>query len=149
MKPRTLIFVGLTVLLTAPIALAGTLFGSPAETVDLGLVTLPRAEFERLQAVVDGHQSSHPTSAAEPAAMVTMGLAEMTAEETAALRQMVAGDYTGGETRASNSVDKEVHLGLVSMPNSEYQALRGMVRVQNNAGCFLNAFNNGVLGASR
>ena len=128
MKTRILSIIGITLFLTAPVAMAGTISASPPETVDVGLVSLPQAEFEQLADMIGSRRPARQAVAAVPAASEDMGLVEMRVEEAKTLRQMVAGTFTGSEPRVSKNTDKEIQLGLISMPNSEYQALKAMVQ---------------------
>ena len=129
MKKRTLIAFGLVMFLCAPMpmAMAGTAHRTASDTVDLGLIALPRHDFEQMKAMLAGTAVVDSEPAARSVVMEPVGPAEMTAGEAAVLRQMVAGDYIRPQEAVPSNVVADIQLGLLSMPQDEYDALQSMV----------------------
>lgn len=130
MKKSTLIVIGLVMFLCAPLAIAGTgaAHRNAPDTVDLGLIAMSRHDFEQMKALVAGEAPSDSRPAPRSVSMETVGQVEMTADEAATLRQMVAGNYTGPENAVSSRAVANIQLGLISMPRADYDTLQDMVR---------------------
>ncbi len=100
-----------------------------AETVNLGIVTMEKAEVERIQGLIDGSQSmASETPAVEKPAEVNLGLVKMDADELVTLQGMVSGEVEFTAFAGSSPRADLVNVGLVEMEASDLQALQHMVR---------------------
>lgn len=125
---RLAIIVGCMVIgLAAPAAMAGSLPVPAQSTVDVGPVTMPQAEFQRLQQMVGG-EAGAPVNGAG-VAMETLGLAEMTAADADLLRRFVAGTAVPSPAHSAAVASAATPLGLIDMPGWEYAALKNVMSV--------------------
>jgi len=99
-----------------------------AETVNLGIVTMEKAEVERIQGLMDGSLSlASETPAAKKSAEVNLGLLKMDADELATLKGMVSGEIELATSAGSSPRVNLVNVGIVEMEASELQALQDKV----------------------
>ncbi len=100
-----------------------------AETVNLGIVTMEKADIERIQGLMDGSLNlAGETPAAKTPAIVNIGLLTIDADDLAALQDLVSGKVALADS--TNSVPREnlVNIGLVEMEASDLQAINLQVK---------------------
>ncbi len=99
-----------------------------AETVNLGIVTMEKAEVERIQGLMDGSQSmGSETPSVKKPAEVNLGLVKMDADELATLQGVVSGEIELAASADSSSRANLVNVGLVEMEASDLQAIQDKV----------------------
>ena len=100
-----------------------------AETVNLGIVTMEKADVERIQGLMDGTQSmASETPAAKKPVEVNLGLVKMEADELATLQGMVSGEIELAASADSSPRANLVNTGLVEMEASDLQAINLQVK---------------------
>lgn len=110
---------------TMTIAIVMTVGVAMAETVDIGMGRMDRAEFERLQQMVSGEYQ--PVDSDTTDMHEKRHLAEFNEADVEALRQAMASDAARQEAVASTSSTGLVDIGTGSMPNSEFCDLNKLV----------------------
>jgi len=117
-----------------------------AETVNLGLIEMDKAEYARLQGLVSGELSVASRTTAAAPAKVNAGLIEINAADLAAIR-----DYVDGRTAFAPSTgdvaaeSKDEINGLVGMADSDLQEVRQLVEQKYNQNGDLFAGVSGAL----
>ena len=103
-----------------------------ADSVDIGLGQMDRAEFETLKRMVSGDQAFSANSVQEQEKVAVKNVAEFNWKDVQDIRQAMTADETSRSAIAAVSNTGPVDIGLGSMSTSEFCDLNKLVA--SNAG---------------
>ena len=100
-------------------------FALAADTVDIGLGTMDRAEFETLRQMVRGDYQ--PTSSVSTETVREIRVAEFNVRDIESIRQAMAADRDQAMMADAQTQNRLVDIGLGSMSTSEFCDLNKLV----------------------
>jgi hypothetical protein len=117
----------ITILAMAAVLVAST---ATADSVDIGLGEMDRAEFERLQKMVRGEHQ--PSTVASERSAREIYVAEFRWEDVQSIRQAMNVEDSNSTQIASASGNNRVDIGLGSMSTTEFCDLNKLVASNTN-----------------
>ncbi|MBW1866827.1 MAG: hypothetical protein JRI38_03655 [Deltaproteobacteria bacterium] len=128
MRNKTIITVILSLVLLAGFAQAETKSITKQKNIQLGLVEMPLNEYESLKAMVAGKYASREIATQLPEPMENLGTVMVSRAEASTIRAMVAGTYTPSSFLLVRQETPDIDIAGLTMPQSDYEAIKAMVR---------------------